>query len=274
MSGMRSTLAQPEGTRAVSVVMPVLNGLTWIADAIASVMDQEGVDGELIVLDGGSTDGTREWLETHAPAPIQVVLGRDRGQADAIAKGLDMAHGSILGWLNADDLLQPGALKTVLAAFSEHPDAALVSGACWVIDGRGDVSGRIDPPPEGTLHGLLRYPRNLAQPATFFSAAAYRRTAGIDTRLRYAMDVDLWLKLAHVGEVVLLRDQVLASFRIHEASKSAQEDPAQVREDLKVRLRQGMPILSEASVTLMRWSYLRPIGRSLRRLQRGFRSTR
>ncbi len=268
MSDMGPTLAQPQGGHTVSIVMPVLNGLTWIPAAIASVLDQEVADVELIVLDGGSTDGTREWLERQAPGKVRVVLGRDRGQGDAIAKGLEMAQGPILGWLNADDMLQPGALGTVVAAFAEHPDAALVSGACWVIDGQDRVMGRIDPPPDGSLRGLLSHARNLAQPATFFSAAAYRRTAGIDTRLRYAMDVDLWLKLSRVGEVVLLPDQVLASFRIHAASKSAQEDPTQVREDLKVRLRQGMPLLSSASLTLMRWAYLRPIARSLRRLLR------
>ena len=201
--------------------MPVLNGMPWIPGAVASVVSQTGVEVELIILDGGSTDGTRAWLTGSAPEGVRVVLAPDHGQTDAIAKGLAMANGSILGWLNADDMLEPGALATACDAFATHPGASMVSGACLIIDEVGEVTGRIDTPPNGSLDGLLRFPRNLAQPATFFSAAAYRQTQGLDLRLQYAMDVDLWLKLARIGPAALLADRVLARFRVHGGAKSS-----------------------------------------------------
>lgn len=265
MGPMSQTLAQRDPSGEISIVMPVLNGMPWIIDAIASVISQT-VAAELIIIDGGSTDGTREWLTHHAPAATRVVAGRDSGQSEAIAKGLAMASGRILGWLNADDLMEPGAFEAVLAAFHEHPEAPAVSGACWTIDEDGAITGRIDPPPDGSLVGLLGHPRNLAQPATFFAAEAYRRTTGLDLGLHYAMDVDLWLKLARNGPVILLRDQVLARFRIHASAKSSRAATAMVREDLRVRWRHGMPVLGRSSLTLMRWVYLRPLKERLGRL--------
>lgn len=268
MSPMSETLTRTDRAERISIVVPVLNGMPWIADAVASVTSQ-AVAMELIILDGGSTDGTVAWLATHAPSAARVVTGRDRGQADAIAKGLAMASGRILGWLNADDLLEPGALTSVLAAFAKHPEAAAVSGACLTIDEGGTITGRIDPPPDGSLAGLLGYPQNLAQPATFFTTEAYRRTIGLDIGLEYAMDVDLWLKLARVGPIVLLRDQVLARFRTHASAKSSRAATAMVREDLRVRWRHGMPVFGRASLTLMRRAYLRPLKVRLRRLVPG-----
>ena len=246
-----------------TIVTPVLDGLPWLPEAVASVTSQADVELELIIADGGSTDGSREWLKNLRDDRVTVVLDHDSGQADALARHFSHARGSILGWLNADDLLEQGALARVAAAFREHGEASIVSGACSLIDAAGNVVGRIDPPPSGTFQGLLNYPRNLAQPATFFSAAAYRRTTGIDPRLQYAMDVDLWLKLARLGPAVLL-PIVLARFRMHPAAKSSRAATAMVREDLKVRLAHGMPTFSRAARTLFRWAYLRPLRARIR----------
>lgn len=251
------------GLPTASIVMPVFNGMPWIPEAVASVLAQEGVDVELIVLDAGSTDGTRAWLAANPHPSMQVVLEPDRGQSDAIRKGLERARGEILGWLNADDILEPGALSTAAAVLATHPEASMVSGSCRIIDTAGRVIGHIDPPPAGTLAGLLHWPRNLAQPATLFRAEAFRRTAGLDLRLHYAMDVDLWLKLARVGPAILLPGEVLARFREHPAAKSSRAATAMVREELRVRLRHGLEPWSRAALTLARWGYLRPAKRRL-----------
>lgn len=244
-----------------SIVTPVFNGMPWLPEAIRSVLGQGNVGVELIVLDGGSTDGSREWLEANVGSDAILVFEPDAGQTDALARGLARATGEYLGWLNADDLLEPGALARVADAFASAPKSSIVSGCCLQIAAGGDIVGVITPPPSPTLDGLLTHPHNLAQPATFFRAEIYRRSAGMDRSLALAMDVDLWLKLARLGEIVIVRDQVLARFRIHDASKTVSGATASVREDLRVRRRHGMKLRSRAGWVLLKRAYLRPLKR-------------
>lgn len=253
----------------VTIAMPVLNGMPWLPEAVASVQRQAGPV-ELIVCDGGSTDGSREWLREHAGKETQLVFEPDGGQSEAIARGLERARGEILGWLNADDLLCAGALQTVRSAFEAHPGAAIVSGGCELIDERGAVIGRIPLPPDGTRRGLLSHPTNLPQPATLFRASAYRVSGGLDLGLHYAMDVDLWLKLTRHGDAVLLPDEVLARFRIHAAAKTSRAAVAMLREDLRVRLLHGLPPGSRTAWSLGHAAYVGPLKgwgkRAIRRL--------
>jgi glycosyltransferase involved in cell wall biosynthesis len=246
----------------VSIVMPVLNGMPWLPAAIASVRGQ-GRPTELIVCDGGSSDGSREWLERNADDRTRLVFERDGGQSEAIARGFSMASGDIWGWLNADDLFLPGALDAAVAAFEAHRSAPLVSGQCELIDGGGLVTGRIPMPPDGSRRTLLRHPTNLPQPATLFRADAYRAAGGLDLSLHYAMDVDLWLKLTRLGDGVLI-DDVLAQFRIHAAAKTTRGADAMLREELRVRLRHGLSPFSATALSLGRACYVGPVKRRLR----------
>jgi GT2 family glycosyltransferase len=217
-----------------TIVTPVFNGMPWLPDAVASVAAQRrDVDVEHLILDGGSTDGSREWR----------------------------ASGEVLGWLNSDDLLEPGALGLVRDAFNGAPSAAVVAGGCLLIDPQSRVTGSIPVPPVRTFAELLRYPTNLPQPATFFRAAAYRRVGGLDRRYDLAMDVDLWLRLAREGGIVTLRMATLARFRIHPSAKSVVGAVAATREDLAARRRQGLPLWSPAGRYLLVHGYLRPLVR-------------
>lgn len=242
----------------VSIVMPVKNGMPWLPLAVQSLLRQMGPV-QLVVCDGGSTDGSREWLREHAGGRVELAFEPDSGQPEAIARGFDRADGEILGWLNADDILCDGALEAVRTAFDDHPSASMVSGGCELIDDAGQVNGRIPVPPDGSRTGLLRHPTNLAQPATLFRAAAYRQCGGVDQDLHLAMDVDLWLKLALHGDAVLLPDQVLAQFRIHASAKSSRAAVRMIREDLRVRLRHGLSPLSATALTLARAAYISPL---------------
>lgn len=244
----------------ISIVTPVLNGMPWLPETVDSVAAQRGdVDVEHLVRDGGSTDGSREWLASHAALGYQVALEKDSGQTDALAVGFDHATGEVFGWLNADDVLAPGALKRVAEAFAAHPEAVIVSGSCLLVGPEGAILGAIPTPPRPEFDQLLRHPTNLAQPATFFRADAYRQVGGLNRRYDLAMDVDLWFRLASVGPVVLLRDVVLAQFRLHPNAKSVVAAAAASREDLSIRRRHGMPLSSPAGRALVRHGLLDPV---------------
>lgn len=242
-----------------TIVTPVLNGMPWLPEAIESIFSQRtDTITELIVLDGGSTDGSREWLMRNVGEKGTLIFDTDHGQTDALIRGFHLAAGAMLGWLNADDVLEPGALALVASAFREHPDAVMVSGRCLQIDMVGRVLGVIPEPPSPTVDALLAFPSNLPQPATFFRKSAYDSVGGLDPALDMAMDVDLWMKLARVGELHLLHDQTLARFRLHGSGKSQAGSVAAAREDLSVRRRHGMPIPSRAWWLLVKQAYLSP----------------
>jgi glycosyltransferase involved in cell wall biosynthesis len=244
----------------ISIVTPVLNGMPWLPETVESVARQlDDVDVEHLIRDGGSADGSREWLVAHAGMGYQVAMEKDGGQTDALAIGFDHATGDVFGWLNSDDILEPGALRQVADAFDTHPDAVLVSGSCLHIGPDGAILGAIPTPPRPEFDQLLRHPTNLAQPATFFRAEAYRQVGGLNRRYNLAMDVDLWLRLASIGQVVLLRDVVLARFRLHPGAKSVVAARAASREDLSIRRKYGMPLGSPAGRALVRHGILSPV---------------
>ena len=114
----------------VTVVTPVFNGMPWLPESIRSVADQRrDVEVEHLVYDGGSTDGSAEWLRENTSLGYEAIIGPDEGQTDALAKGFSKATGEIFAWLNADDVLEPGALKRVVDVFTDNPQLAMVTAA-------------------------------------------------------------------------------------------------------------------------------------------------
>lgn len=243
----------------ISIVTPVFNGMPWLPAAVESVASQRPkVDVEHIILDAGSRDGSRAWLDDHRDLGYSTVFEPDRGQTDALVKGFQAATGEVMSWLNADDLLEAAALATVAGAFERNPDAGIVSGRCLQIDAGGAVIGVIETPPEPGYRELLRHPTNMAQPATFFRADAYRRAGGLNRKYDLAMDVDLWFRIARTDRVVLLPNETLARFRIHPAAKSVADLRGAIREDLSIRLGHGMPWTSPAAKVLLLHGWILP----------------
>src|ERR1035437_4382301 len=132
----------------VTVVTPVFNGMPWLPESIGSVARQRGdVEVEHLVYDGGSTDGSAEWLREHTSLGYEAIIGPDGGQTDALAKGFARATGEIFTWLNADDLLEPGALRRAVDVFTADPGLAMVTPSCLIIDSQYAVLGAIPVPP-------------------------------------------------------------------------------------------------------------------------------
>jgi glycosyltransferase involved in cell wall biosynthesis len=148
---------------------------------------------------------------------VRVFVEPDRGQSDAINKGMRVATGEIVGWLNADDVLLPGALAKVAETFEKNPDAVVVYGVGAKTDLGGQIIKKV--PFREFCHKRLSYAFGAVQPAMFFRRDAYWKVGGLDESLHYAMDWDLLLKLATVGKVVAISDH-LANIRYYPETKT------------------------------------------------------
>lgn len=210
-----------------SIVMPSYQQVVFLEEAVRSVLDQQGVEVELLVMDPGSTDGSRQLLlslkETYGEC-LQLHFSPDDGQADAINRGMALARGHILGWLNSDDRLRPGALAMVATHFPVER-MAWVYGRCGIIDDHGrqisrpivwykNLRGR-----RFTLYKLLTEDF-IPQMATFWSRSLWDAAGKLDKNRHLAMDYDLFLRFARLEEPVVLTSY-LADFRVHGAAKSS-----------------------------------------------------
>src|ERR1700728_3477743 len=126
-----------------SVVTISFNQRQYLEEALRSVLTQDYPEIEYIVVDPGSTDGSRELIKSFANQLARVVFEPDRGAADGLNKGFQHASGDILGFLNSDDVLLPGAMRSVAQAFAQNPDCDIVMGNGFIIDGQGKRIRRI-----------------------------------------------------------------------------------------------------------------------------------
>jgi glycosyltransferase involved in cell wall biosynthesis len=212
----------------VSVVTPSLNQGRYVEAAIQSVLEQEYPRLEHIVVDGGSTDGTLDVLRRHPH--LRWVSEPDRGQADAVNKGVAMAAGEVIGWLNADDLYLPGAIRAGVDALRES-GAALVYGGWRQIDEDGRTIRDVPPVPFD-YRAQLEERNAVAQPGSLITREAWEAVGGLDSSYRYAMDYELWLRLAARFEVVHV-DRVLGAYRYHPVSKTVAEPLGFVPETIR-----------------------------------------
>ena len=205
-------------TPLVSVVTPSFNKGRFIEETIRSVLSQDYPRIEYIIIDGGSTDGTRAILEKYS-RKIAFVSEPDKGQSDAINKGWRLAKGDILAYLNADDTYTPGAVRAAVESFSKNPDAGLVYGDGILTDESGRVISTHSAG-EFSLRDLLYCRDNILQPAVFIRRAVYDRIGGIDEELPLAMDLDYWIRTGLLFPAVYTR-QPLATAKIYAEAKSA-----------------------------------------------------
>jgi glycosyltransferase involved in cell wall biosynthesis len=205
-----------------TIVTPCLNGAATLPQALASVREQDYAgEVEHLVIDGGSTDGTLEVLEQ---AGVRYLSEPDRGLSDAVNKGIRMAHGDMIGWLNADDVYLPGALGRVGKAFVEHADALWVTGPCLIMGADGQEIRSAVTRYKNLFLRRYSYRLHLVQnfvscPSTFVRRDAFDRIGLLDERFKYSMDYDLWLRLGRLQAPIVI-DAPLASFRMAAGSLS------------------------------------------------------
>ncbi len=203
----------------ISLVTPSLNQGNFLRATIESVLAQEVPGLDHFVQDGGSTDGTLEILRSYE-GRVTFVSEKDRGQADAINRGLRRARGEVLGYLNSDDILRPGALAAVGEAFAAHPEVLFVWGRAAYLDAEGrTVSPYLVR--EDAL-ACLADSCFVAQPAAFFRRKVWEEVGEFDETLHHTMDYDYWLRIvARYGPSCgLFLDRELAGARLHEDAKT------------------------------------------------------
>lgn len=246
----------------ISIVVPSRNYARYIRRAIDSVLNQSYPDKELIVIDGHSTDDTLEILKSYGSS-IKWISEPDRGQWEAINKGLKVATGDVFAYLNADDWYVDGIFESVVKIFKGNPSVNLVYGDCQIINGE---SKKIFSPPEKIGLGVLLNRGNLTpQPATFFRKSVLDKAGGTG-EYHYMMEYDLNLKALKSGEAFYL-SRVLANFSVHPDQKSDVRNRELIMEEmLKISRNHGGHLFSRLSFSYKKNFYLKNLLKQAKRL--------
>ena len=201
----------------VSIVTPSYNQGQFIERTLQSVASQTGIEIEHVVFDGGSTDNTVEVLRKFSP-PVRWVSKKDKGQTDAVNKGILATDGEIIGWLNSDDIYYPDAIAFVVAYFSAHPEVDVVYGMADHIDLEDQA---FEPyPSEPWDFERLKETCFICQPALFFRRRLVEQHGLLDESLNYCMDYEYWLRLGKAGVTFGYLEEKLAGSRLYADNKT------------------------------------------------------
>ncbi len=207
----------------ISLITPSYQQADYLEECIRSVHEQDWPAFEHIVVDGGSTDRSKDIIQQHAHRFTWWCSEKDRGQSHAINKGLVHAQGDVFTWINSDDALKAGALQRVGTAFSDDPGLLVFGGRVTHRDAQGErVFERLND--QRDTRRLYVDPI-INQPATYYRLNAVKAIGGVDQGLRYVMDVELWWQVLfrHGTEHLRFEPVELAMFRLHEESKTVSQ---------------------------------------------------
>lgn len=211
----------------ISIVIPSYNKVKYIGQTLESIVTQNYSDLEVIVQDGGSTDGTVEIIKKYAekyPDMIFWTSGKDEGQLDAINKGLKKTTGEILTFINADDVYEKGALRAVGEYFAKNPETLWLAGRGRVIDEKGKEISKWVTAYKNLLltvnsYSLLLIVNYLMQPSVFLSKGAYQKYGPFTGTENFVTEYDMWLRLAKL-EMPASLSKNLSEFRIEKGTKT------------------------------------------------------
>jgi len=221
----------------VSIITPSFNQARFLEATIQSVLAQDYPHIEYLIVDGGSTDNTVNIIKKYEARLAGWVSEKDSGQTDAINKGFARAKGDILAWINSDDMYEPGAVTAAVKYLNEHPEVGMVYGDCNFINESGHVIGRFNA--AQTNYRLLRQGYvHIPQQTMFFRAELWRQAGPLDPSFYFAMDYDLWTRIAPRTEMKYV-PQTWANFRLHTSGKTIHADDRCCPEMIRVHYRDG-----------------------------------
>lgn len=214
---IRQRLTRP----LISIVTPSYNQGSYIEETIQSVLNQNYPYIEHIVIDGGSDDNTREIINKYPH--LIYVSEKDLGQSHAINKGLLLAKGDVLAYLNSDDLYRSDTFHKIAKAFKDHPEIQILVGNCDVIDAQSKTTAHLRAK-AAPFPGLLQYWRwnelhCLPQQSVFFRRSLLAEIGLFDASLHMAMDYEFWLRVSQKYSFHVI-NETLAAFRIVPTTKT------------------------------------------------------
>lgn len=214
----------------LTIVTPSYNQGAFIEETLRSVLLQGYPDLEYVVIDGGSTDDSVAIIRKYERWLTRWVSEPDRGQSDAINKGLAGAAGAVVGWINSDDTFLPAALSTLARLRHAHPAAVGWAGACRRVDRDGRFLERFDVR-LGDRDAIADWwhAAVIPQPSCLFSAEAWRQVGGLNEAFHYIMDAEVMLRLSALGPFASTTQEI-AVFRSYPEAKTSQRYVARLAE--------------------------------------------
>lgn len=210
-----------------SIVVPSFNQGKFLGQTLASVLAQGDVDIELIVVDGGSTDGTVEVVRRFSSRISTFICESDGGQAEAINKGMRLATGHVLGWLNSDDMYFPDILRQAAGAIGDPTKPSFVYGDALLYNEEKGSAG---------IHQVPKFDRNrlchddfLVQPSCFWTRKLWDLTGELDESLHFMLDWDWFLRASRHVAFAHVQD-LWSLYRIHSGHKTGRQRDARRRE--------------------------------------------
>jgi len=249
----------------LSIITPVYNGAKYIESCLLNVVQQDCSRVEHIIIDGGSTDGSvdvvRHWSLNHGN--VRWISEKDRGQSDALNKGIALARGRILGILNVDDTYEPGILNRVLTLFKGLAEPTLLVGNCNIWDSQGRFFS-IHKPNKLRLKDLLLGPHINPLPfnpsAYFYHTSIHKKIGYYDINEHYVLDWDFLLRAVQVAKVHYV-DETWGNFHMVEGSKTVEDlnsGESFVRQERILRYyRKDLPRIDAISVSMKYFYYNR-----------------
>jgi glycosyltransferase involved in cell wall biosynthesis len=235
----------------LSFVIPTRNQARFIRKCIDSCLAQGIADSEVMVVDGLSTDGTQEILAGYGDR-IRWVSEKDRGQSDALNKGVRQTSGDIVGWINSDDYYpNPTVLAQVLARFDADPELDVVYGDGVVVDVDYQPIRKLPAQPQLSARKILLFAGvAVSQPSLFFRRELFVRLGGVDESLHWTMDYDLWIRMFEQARKSAYLPLLLSCTTSHQDAKTIHGMFDQIGEVGRVKLRHaprfGLSVIEKA----------------------------
>lgn len=208
----------------ITIITPVYNTALYIESCMQSVAGQYFEGLEHLIMDAGSTDGTVEKIKAFAARNphIRWISEKDKGQSDAMNKGIGLARNPVISFLNADDWYEPGALKTAKTYFENAPPNSFLVGNCRVLKENGEVYMINKPFPFDPVAFMIDYTFPYNPSAYFYHKSLHEMVGLYQVDDHYTMDIDFILSIMPVANIYY-QDQILGNYVMIATSKTMTE---------------------------------------------------